>query len=102
MAVSDARNEKIKLAAGAVAGVIALVGIRKVDKILSVVAFGLTEGAPNTFSGIADLTAEFSIPADDQITNAGGTSTAGKLVIVHYVKGDARRGQSGINRSTGV
>lgn len=76
---------KIKLVAGGAAGVLALVGIKaNGDRILSVVAFGLTEGTPNTFSGIVDLTAEFSIPANDQITNAGGTSTAGKLVIVHY------------------
>jgi len=92
MAVSsDARNLKIKLVAGAAAGNIALPGIKKIDQLVSVVAFGLTEGVPNTFSGIADLTSEFKINADDQINNTGGTSTLSKLVIVHYIKGDPRR-----------
>lgn len=75
---------KISLVLGGAAGNLAVAGIRPGMNILSVVAFGLTEGAPNTFSGLADLTSEFTITANDTINNTGGTSTADKLVIVHY------------------
>lgn len=69
--------------AGAAAGNITLTGIRLNEDFLSqVMVFGLTEGVPNTFSGIADLTSEFNITANDTINNTGGTSTAAKLVLV--------------------
>lgn len=40
-------------------------------------------GAGTDVTDIADLTSEFSISADDEIDNAGGTATTGdKLVVV--------------------
>ena len=77
------------LAAGAAAGDVTVTGIKTTDKIESVLVFGLTEGTPNTFSGIADLTSEFTITADDTINNVGGTSTAAKLVSVVVTRAPA-------------
>lgn len=73
-----------KFANGAAAGNVAVAGIGANDELISVVAVGLTEGTPNTFTGIADLTSEFKISAAGQINNTGGTSTAGKLLLVSY------------------
>lgn len=82
MAVSS--NIKARHVAGAVAGNVAVAGIKKGDRIIAVNAIGLTEGAPNTFSGLADLTAEFTVTADGIINNAAGTSSAAKLLFVMW------------------
>lgn len=68
--------------AGAAAGNITVSGVLAADKIVGVSAFGVTEGTPNTFSGILNLTSEFTVTADNTINNTSGTSTSGKLVTV--------------------
>lgn len=73
---------KMFLAAGGAAGNITVTGIAATDVIVGVSAFGLTEGTPNTFSGIANLASEFSVTATNTINNTGGTSTANKLLVV--------------------
>lgn len=73
---------KFKFVAGAAAGNITVTGVKPGMRLVAVIFFGLTEGVPNTFSGIADLTSEFSITANDTINNAGGTSSAAKLGLV--------------------
>lgn len=81
---SSLPNIALAFASGGAAGNITVNGIGANDEIISVIAVGLTEGTPNTFSGIADLTSEFKISAANQINNTGGTSTAGKLLLVAY------------------
>lgn len=49
------------------------------DRLLQVLAITHTNGIP---SAVADLTSEFTISADNQINNTGGTSTANNLVMV--------------------
>ena len=49
------------------------------DRLLQVLAITHTNGIP---SAVADLTSEFTISADDQINNTGGTATTGMLVLV--------------------
>lgn len=73
---------KFKLIAGGAAGNLTVTGIGAKDKLLAVVGFGLTEGTPNTFSGIVDLLSEFTITAANTINNTGGTATTGKLLLV--------------------
>lgn len=77
---------KFKFVAGAAAGNITVAGVKKDDQIVAVIAFGLTEGTPNTFSGFADLTSEFSATATDTINNTGGTSSANKMVMVVWAQ----------------
>ena len=81
---SSRPNIAFKFANGAAAGNVTVTGIGANDEIISVIAVGLTEGTPNTFTGIADLTSEFTISAANQINNTGGTSTSGKLLLVTY------------------
>jgi hypothetical protein len=79
---------KRKSVIGAVAGNLALPGIKKGDRLIAVevIDFTLVEGTPNvrTWAAPVDLTAEFTVTADDVINNAAGTSTANKLVQVLY------------------
>lgn len=49
------------------------------DRLIQVLAITHTNGIP---SAVADLTSEFTISADNQINNTGGTSTANNLVLV--------------------
>lgn len=49
------------------------------DRLLQVLAVTHTNGIP---SAVVDVTAEFTISADNQINNTGGTSTANMLVFV--------------------
>lgn len=99
---SGLRDIRTQFAAGAVAGNVTVNGIKVGDTIRSVSVVGLTEGTPNTFSGIADLTAEFKVTADNTINNTGGTSTAGKLVVVVWeVEGGGRAfGRLGSGRTS--
>ena len=69
-------------ALGAAAGNITVTGVLAADKIIGVSAFALTEGTPNTFSGILNLASEFTVTAADTINNTGGTATAAHLVTV--------------------
>ena len=77
---------KFRFVAGAAAGNITVTGIKKDDEIVAVIAFGLTEGTPNTFSGFVDITSEFTATATDTINNVGGTSTANKMVMVVWMQ----------------
>lgn len=91
----DLRNLKTKLVLGAVAGNVAVTGVRTNDKLLAVheIDFTLTEGVPNTRTWVpADRTAEFKITANDVINNTGGTSTANKLLLVIWVGAHERGG----------
>lgn len=75
MATSDARNIKSRTVAGAVAGNVACVGIKKGDKILAV---------HNIAAADANRAAEFTATADDVINNTGGTSTAALVLFVMW------------------
>lgn len=83
------RNVKKRWVAGAAAGNVTVTGIKTTDKILYVGGFTLAEGAPNTFGVLNDLTAQFSITAADTINNAGGTSSAGGVLLVEWVSHNA-------------
>jgi hypothetical protein len=49
------------------------------DRLLQVLAITHTTGTP---TAAADLTSEFTISADNQINNTGGTATTGRMVWV--------------------
>lgn len=85
----------VYLAAGGAAGDITVTGVAATDVIVSVQAFGLTEGTPNTFSGIANLTSEFTAGAN-KINNTGGTSTAAKLLVVVVEKSPGNTPKNGL------
>lgn len=63
-----------QLVTGAVAGDVAVSGIKLGDNLVSV--FNMT--------ALTDLTSEFEITADGVINNTGGTSTAAAVVKVFY------------------
>ncbi|MFO1147814.1 MAG: hypothetical protein U1E62_05490 [Alsobacter sp.] len=64
---------------GDVPGPLVITGITADDRIDSVIFYA---GAGTAVTDVADLTAEFTISADDEIDNTGGTdTTGGKLVI---------------------
>lgn len=66
------------------AGNLVCTGIKKArDRILQVLAVTHTNGVP---SAVADLTSEFTISADDQINNTGGTATSNMLVFVSVAR----------------
>lgn len=71
----DAQDIKTRTVAGAVAGNLAVPGIKKGDRIISV--------QPVSVAG-ANLAAEFTATADDTINNTGGTSTATQVVLVMW------------------
>lgn len=70
----------IAFVAGAAAGNVAVTGIKKGDKVIRV--YDITTPA--------DRTAEFQltpeVAADGFINNAGGTTTAAKIVFVQYYR----------------
>lgn len=78
---------KTMFVAGAVAGALACPAgtIGANDEIISVARFTTATFAPGT-----DLTAEFSVTAADTISNVGGTSTAGQLLLVTYATRNSR------------
>lgn len=86
---------KMFLAAGGAAGAITVTGVAATDVIVGVSAFGLTEGSPNTFSGIANLTSEFTVTGANTISNVGGTSTANKLLVVLVERSPGKTPKSG-------
>lgn len=78
----DLRNLRSRTVAGAAAGNLTVTGIKKGDKILTVVAVS----APGT-----NLASQFTATADDTINNVGGTSTAGVVaVLVQWIATDPR------------
>jgi len=63
-----------------IAGDLTCTGVRlATDRLLMVLAITHTNGVA---SAAADLTAEFTISADDQINNTGGTATSNNIVLV--------------------
>lgn len=71
---------KATLIAGGAAGDHTVTGIRPADTLVAVLFVDATD-ASETYS---DLTAEFTISADDTINNAGGTDTTGGGLVVIY------------------
>lgn len=84
-------NLRRRSVAGAAAGNVACVGIKKGDALVSVV---------NQAAAGPDLVGEFTVSADDQINNAGGTVTTGMVLSVMWeVTGGGRSGGRGTGRS---
>ena len=86
-------DTRMWIAAGAAAGNIAMTGsgITTDDLLIQVVTMDLdtvatTGGADDPLKvgagGLEDLTSEFTISADDQINNTGGTTSANEIVFV--------------------
>lgn len=67
-------RERLAVVAGAAAGDLTVTGIKVGDELINVI--NLTSGA--------DLVDEFEITAADTINNAGGTSSAGAMVLIRY------------------
>lgn len=69
------------------AGNLTCTGVIKArDRLVQVLAITHTNGIP---SAVADLTSEFTISANDQINNTGGTSTANNLVLVVVARSES-------------
>jgi hypothetical protein len=92
-------NLQSRSVTGAVAGNLAVPGIKKGDRIITVVC--TSTSVPG-----ANLASEFKATADDLINNTGGTSTAGvAAVLVQWEKGsgtgrtDTGRGKTGRSSS---
>lgn len=71
-------------AAGDAAGAVAVTGILATSTLLSVwqvTNIATDAGPPIT----TDLTAEFTVTADDEIDNTGGTDTTGDVLVVTWV-----------------
>lgn len=88
MALSDLRNLRSRVVAGAVAGNLACGGIKKGDTILSV---------QNVLAASANLAlTEFSASADDVINNTlnkaggAGTNTTGMMLLVLWAAKNPR------------
>ena len=73
--MADFKDIRSRTVAGAVAGNIAVVGIKKGDKLIAVVPINVAS---------AERTAEFTATADDVINNTGGTSTATQTLLVQW------------------
>lgn len=71
----------IALIAGGAAGDHTVTGIVKGAELLFVAHMSTTA----SIATIADLTAEFTVTADDTINNAGGTATTNDSLWVFYV-----------------
>lgn len=70
-------NEVTTIVAGAVAGNVVVTGVQAEDELVRVLH--------ETIAGfLVDLTSEFTISADDQINNTGGTDTSSDSLIVEY------------------
>lgn len=66
--------------AGAVAGDVAVAGIKVTDKLKAVIFYA---GAGVDVTDVSNLTSEFTITAKDTINNTGGTDTSGgKLEVI--------------------
>lgn len=66
---------------GAAAGDLTAPGITEADTLDSVIQY---IGAGTAVTDVVDLTAEFSITADDTINNDGGTDTTGSKLVVNW------------------
>lgn len=85
VAASRAVIEQTIIAGGS-AGAHTVTGIETTDDLLAVIEIDGTD-ASETY---ADLTSEFSISADDEIDNTGGTDTTGSGLVVLYRKAGTR------------
>lgn len=74
--------EKEVFVNGGAAGNITISGIVAADRILEVTYFPVSGG---NVTGVQDLTAEFSITANDTINNTGGTATTDGRLRVRYL-----------------
>lgn len=77
---------KQSLVTGGAAGNLTLTGITTSDTLLSVLSY--TTAA--SIASVADLTAEFTITANDTINNTGGTATTNNQVVVLWEDADTR------------
>jgi len=73
---------------GGVAGNHTLTGLKLNDRLLSVLQFEKTAA---NITDLVDLTAEFTITADDTINNAAGTDTSTDALLIIYVETGAGR-----------
>lgn len=67
---------------GGSAGALVLTGVLATDRLISVARLNRDATAANV--DLDDLTSEFSISDDDEITNAGGTNTTGDALLVTW------------------
>jgi hypothetical protein len=72
---------KTTVVAGGLAGNHTVTGIKARDRLVSVIHVDFTDASETA----ADRTAEFSISADNVISNAGGTNTTGGFLVVTYL-----------------
>lgn len=67
---------------GGAAGNLTVTGIDPSDTLIEVLQY---IGAGVAVTDIANLTAEFTITADDTINNGGGTNTTGSKLVVRWI-----------------
>lgn len=67
---------RVDLVAGAIAGPVAVAGVKYGDELVSVI----------NVTDETDLTSEFTITKDGVIDNTGGTTSAAKNLIVTYIQ----------------
>jgi len=67
--------------AGGSAGNHTVAGIKARDKLVSVIHMDFTDASETA----VDRTAEFSVSADNVISNVGGTDTTGGFLLVTYL-----------------
>ncbi len=79
----------LTIIAGGAAGDHTVAGVRVGDVLKSVLHVDFTDASETG----ADITAEFSITADDTINNAGGTNTTGGFLIVFVDQQSATGGR---------
>lgn len=75
-------QDVITVVAGAVAGNVAVTGIKKGDVVIGV----LDLTTPADLTAQFQLTANNEVAADGFINNVGGTSTAAKNLLVQYYR----------------
>lgn len=83
---------KFALIVGGAAGNLTVAGIKAGDKLKFV--GGSTVASP-TFTPTGDLTAQFTITADNTINNTGGSATTGALLLIVWVTRSTQIGFSG-------
>lgn len=85
-AVVPGSTLKSRVVAGAAAGNLTVTGIKKGDTLIVV---------QRTDAAAASIVGEFTVTADDTINNAGGTSTAGGIVLVMWLSRNSGLGYAG-------
>lgn len=77
---------RMTIVAGGAAGDHTVSGILATDKLVSVLHVDFTDASETG----ADLTSEFTIPADGKINNTDGTATTGGFLVVAWEAYDER------------